>query len=78
MISVWDINWPALAAFLACETQWRCVARGMAGMMQWLGIDYAGADVVLRRQSASDEVFEDLRVMEREALATFAEEQDRG
>lgn len=70
-LGVWDINWDSLSAFLACETQWR-VAVGFAGMV-WLGLDYAAVDVVLRRRQFGDSVFEDLRVMEMEALRTFDE-----
>ncbi len=72
-IQVWDSNWPALLAFLACETQWRVEARGMSGVMTYLGLDYAGVDVVLRRQGADDAVFADLRVMELAALEAFGE-----
>lgn len=66
---VWDINWPSLGAFLACQTQWR-LAVGFSRAV-WLGLDYAAVDVVLRRRNLPDQVFEDLRVMEAEALATF-------
>ena len=68
---VWSVNWDSLTAFLACETQWR-VAATMAGLL-WLGLDYAAVDIVLRRCDAPDAVFADLRAMEREALAVFAE-----
>jgi hypothetical protein len=70
-IPVWAANWPALTAFLAVETQWR-VAIGMGGMIR-LGIDYTALDVMLRRLKADDTIFEDIQVMEREALTTFAE-----
>jgi hypothetical protein len=70
-IPVWAANWPALTTFLAVETQWR-VAVGMGGMIR-LGIDYTALDVVLRRLKADDTIFEDIQVMEREALTTFAE-----
>lgn len=63
-------NWTSIVAFLACETQWRA-AVGMAGLV-WLGLDYAGVDVVLRRLG-SDAAFEDLRRMEAAALRTFGE-----
>jgi len=68
---VWDVNWASLTAFLACETQWR-VAAGLAGLI-WLGLDYPGVDVVLRRLGLADHVFADLQVMERAALDVFAE-----
>ncbi len=75
-VEIWDTNWPALLAFLGCETQWRVEARGMTGVMTYLGLDYAGVDVVLRRQGADDAVFSDLRVMELAALEAFGEEGD--
>lgn len=64
------VNWPSISAFVACETQWRA-AVGAAGELVWTGIDYAGLDVVLRRQNAPDRVFGDVRVMESEALKVF-------
>lgn len=71
---VWDINWPSLCAFLACETQWRVLSRGMSGRLTWLGIDYQAARPAFERRSKrrQRQLFEDLRVMEREALNAFA------
>lgn len=67
-------NWDSVIAFLDCGTQWR-LAVGMGGAV-WLGLDYAGVDVVLRHMDLADAgaVFADLRVMERAALAVFAED----
>lgn len=62
-------NWPAVRAFLACETQWR--TEGTRGGIIWLGLDYAAVDVVLRRMQAPDEIFADLQLMETAALETF-------
>lgn len=61
-------NADAIAAWVACETQWR-VATGPAGI-QWLGLDYPAVDVVLRRGrfDGPDAVFADLQVMEGAAL----------
>lgn len=70
-VEVWDINWKSVSAFIACQTQWRVVA-GFSRIV-WLGLDYSAVDVVLRRQKARNRVFEDLRVMEMEALRTFDE-----
>jgi len=78
VVRVWDNNWPSFEAFLACETQWQCVSRGVGGVLTWLGIDYAAADVVLRRRNAEDHAFADLQVMERAALDTFSEMAERG
>lgn len=64
-------NWQSVCTFLACETQWRVVA-GFAGLI-WLGLDYTAVDMVMRRSGVPDPVFEDLQVMEAEALATFGE-----
>ena len=66
-------NADALRAWLAVETQWR-VAAGLGGIV-WLGLDYAAADVVLRRLDipGADRVFADLMTMETEALAVFRE-----
>lgn len=75
---VWDSNWPAVTAFLGVATQWRVVARGMAGVLQWLGLDYAAVDVALRRLGAPDAVFADLQVMEAAALETFGEMAEAG
>ncbi len=68
---VMPANWPAVTAFLACETQWRCVA-GLAGLI-WLGLDYPAVDVVLRRTGAAA-AFADLQVMEDAALEVFSED----
>lgn len=65
-IDVLRVNWDSVTAFLACQTQWR-LALGMAGAV-WLGLDYAAVDVVLRHRAAEAHVFDDLRVMEAEAL----------
>lgn len=66
-------NADTLRAWLASATQWRA-AVGLAGMI-WLGLDYAGVEVVLRRLGLSDPdaVFVDLQLMEEEALAVFGE-----
>lgn len=76
-IEVWAENADSLDAWLACSTQWRAVAPAMAPLI-WLGLDYPGVDVVLRRQAPADpdRVFVDLQVMEIEALAAFGEVQE--
>jgi hypothetical protein len=70
-VEIWDVNWESLQAFLGCQTQWR-LALGF-GAAVWLGLDYSGVDVLLRRRGLSDQVFEDLKTMEAEALRTFNE-----
>lgn len=72
-IEVWDVNAATLAAFLALDTSWRVIARGMAGVLHTLGLDYAAVDVLLRRQRAPRGTFDDVQVMEREALAVIRE-----
>jgi hypothetical protein len=72
---VWDANWKSLEAFLDCATQWRVVAG--FGAAARLGLDYAGVEVLLRRRGLPDQVFEDILVMEREALKAFGEQGER-
>lgn len=74
-VKVWDVNWPSVLLFLDLETQWRCVARGMGGILHWLGLDYAAACALLdqrsraeQRRHPSRQLLDDLRIMEREAL----------
>lgn len=71
--AVWSINADSLRTWLACETQWR-VAAGMAGLI-WLGLDYAGVNVVLTLLAPDDPaaLFADLQIMEDAALAAFSE-----
>ena len=66
-------NADSLDAWLGCDSQWR-VAAGMGGVM-WIGLDYAGVDVVLRRSKLADPdaVFRDLQIMEGAALKVFSE-----
>ncbi|WP_440411153.1 DUF1799 domain-containing protein [Neorhizobium petrolearium] len=68
---VWSRNMESLRAFLAIETQWRAIAT-MAGVL-WTGLDYTAVDMVLHRFHSPDYVFDDVRLMESEALAVFAE-----
>lgn len=75
MFGVLPANWPAMTAFLACETQWRMVpfATRTVSRMIRTGLDYAALDVVLRRRGAADEVFGDVCEIEAGALEAFAE-----
>lgn len=80
VFEVWDINMPSVVLFLGCETQWRVVARGMHGLLYWLGIDYAAADVLLRarpnrekRRYPAAQLLADLRDMEIAARAVMNE-----
>ena len=62
-------NAEAIEAWLACDTQWRCLA-GPTGALLWLGLDYSAVDVVLRRGKWADpdRLFADLQLMEGAAL----------
>ena len=71
-VEVWQINWDAFCLFLDCETQWR-TAGTMAGVI-WTGLDYAAVDVVMRRTAPGSATFEDLRILETEALDVFREQ----
>lgn len=76
VFDVWDINADALALFLAVQSQWRAIGLGMAGAMVWLGLDYQGVDVFMRRAGVDDPdggLFRDLVTMEGAAMAAFAE-----
>lgn len=76
MFEVWDINATSLDLFLAVQSQWRVIAAGMSGVMIWLGLDYAGVDVFMRRSKIDDpdgHLFADLVAMEGAAMAAFAE-----
>lgn len=59
--------WDSVKAFLACETQWRVVST--MSQLIWIGLDYAGAKVMLDFQElATPKIFRDLQVMEAAAL----------
>lgn len=70
-IRVFAENWPSLMAFIDCGTQWRTHATP-AGLL-YLGLDYAAVVAVLGFQKLGREVFDDLRVMELEALGPLNE-----
>ncbi|WP_292178320.1 DUF1799 domain-containing protein [Mesorhizobium sp.] len=75
VFKVWDINMPVVRLFLGCETQWRVVARGMDGILHYIGIDYAAASALLEARPRSEQrkhlawqMFQDLRLMEQAAI----------
>lgn len=72
-VRVWDSNWRSVRAFLGVSTQWRVVARGMTGILTFIGLDYAAVRAALGNCEDSDEIFADIQVMEAAALDTFAE-----
>lgn len=73
-IPVWDVNRDAVWLFLDLETQWRALAT--LRNLIWLGLDYVAAGELMRargwRRKQRARLFEDLQVMERAALDTFA------
>lgn len=75
-VGVWECNADAYYVFRSMATQWRV---GMAGAT---GLDYAAMPVVMdmvgvRRKNRPD-VFESVRIMEEEALTTWAERKKDG
>lgn len=62
-------NAEAIEAWLAVESQWRCISAA-PGSILWLGLDYGAVEVVLRRRKWADpdQLFGDLQVMEGAAL----------
>lgn len=62
---MWAANEEALAVFMRCQTQWRVVPMG-----GFLGLDYPGVEVVMRRMHVKnkDAVFDELCMMEFAAL----------
>ena len=73
-VGLWAVHQPALVAFLAVCTQWRVIADD-AGLI-YLGLDYAAADVGLRRAGieTTSDLWADLRVIETGALAALRED----
>lgn len=67
---LWPDHWAAWMVFLRCQSQWK-LAVGMGGAM-WLGLDYQGVDMVLRKvvpdESHHLEILDQLQVLEQEAL----------
>jgi len=65
---VWNENWPALETFAALATQWRTLPMGGVS-----GLDYAAVWAVLQMRATAEPgaMFDDLRLLERGALAGF-------
>lgn len=61
-------NWVSLLLFLDLETQWR-THLGANGLI-WLGLDYAGAEALMRmkKMAVREKLIGDLMEMERAAL----------
>lgn len=76
---VWRENWESVLFFAHhCGTQWRYVGVGMGGAMA-TGLDYTAVLAALRTlrlpKDRFEEVYADVRVMERAALTVM---NDRG
>ena len=69
---IWNRSAESWRAWMACDTQWNATGAGLAGLV-WVGLNYAGVDVVLRRLKFNDAVFPDVMIMEGAALGAFAE-----
>jgi hypothetical protein len=74
VVEVLPDNWPAFVVMEAMGTQWRT---GMGGAT---GLDYAVVPAVMSLvgipKKTTNQVFQDLRIMEAEALAVMAEARD--
>lgn len=70
-VEVWPDNWDVVGLFTSVGTQWRT---GFAGAT---GLDYSVLPAVLRlrglKRSTWPDLFDDLRVMEAEALSAMRE-----
>jgi hypothetical protein len=74
IIEIWPENLDAYQVFTCMSTQWRV---GMSGAT---GLDYSALREVWQRlkipQSARDDIFQDIRIMENEALKTMRKKKD--
>lgn len=68
---LWPEHALAWRVYVGCGTQW-VKTRDWMGRPHWEGLNYAGVDVVMRRYAVPalqrQEVFEQLQVLESEAL----------
>jgi hypothetical protein len=70
-VEIWPENWAAFRLFVSMSTQWR------AGMGGPTGLCYEALYPLLDRTASSheewEELFDDVRLMEREALSVMQE-----
>jgi hypothetical protein len=75
IVEIWPENLESFDAFTCMSTQWRAVSRGMEGQMHYIGLDYSALREIWQRLkiplSRRDDVFQDIRVMENQALKTM-------
>lgn len=68
-INLWPENWLSFIVFTGMSTQWRV---GMSGV---IGFDYSALKVVMKykgvKKAQRKDVFNDIQVMEAEALETL-------
>lgn len=73
---VWAINLPAIETFIAMSTQWRTGAIGATGL------DYGALPAVLRLRAIPKaewpDLFEQLQIIESEALTIMSEKRTNG
>jgi hypothetical protein len=69
---VWPENLPAIAAFIACATQWRVVALA-DGTTRATGLDYAGCRAALDALdvNVSPDLWSDVQMIEGGAIAAL-------
>jgi len=74
---LWPEHVEILAAFYACDTQWRVasVSDGLKTRVIWLGLDYTASRVALELSGfeLTPELWDGLREMERLAAAALNE-----
>lgn len=70
-VEVWPDAWPAFCLFEALGTQWRLGPGGPSGL-DYTAIPGTAKIIGLRRRQLS-EAFQDVRIMENEALAVMGE-----
>lgn len=76
-VEVWPENWPAWTLFAEVSGQWRFA--GMAGIE--VALDYTPLFMRMERMGLSDsewnDLFADVRVLEKAALSTMAKERKK-
>jgi len=68
-IEVWPENWPAVDLFISMGTQWRIGMEGRTGLDY--GALYPQLDRLTDTPEQYDDLFSDIRWLERSALATM-------
>ena len=77
VFEVWDMNWPAMRAFLALQTQWRTATLSTMerARLVYLGLDYSAIEPTLRLAGIkrTKRLFAQLQLLERGALDAYRE-----